>query len=379
MSETQMNEIQTNNIFQPLQFGRFKLNNRIVMAPMTRNKSPKGVPGANVAAYYRSRAAGGVGLIITEGTYIGHPAANGYADVPAFHGEQALAGWKNVVEAVHAAGGLIIPQIWHVGAARSPGVEPDPAVPGYGPMQVENDGQLVVKAMTKADIADAINAYAEAAANAEEIGFDGVEIHGAHGYLIDQFLWEGSNQRSDEYGGTLENRSRFALEVVKAVRARVSADFPVVFRFSQWKLGDYNARIANSPEELAQLLKPLADAGVDFFHASTRRLWQPAFEGSNDTLATWTRKLTGKPVIAVGSVGLEKEFRVGHFTREESPDTAIHIDVKQLSDGIEHHLFDMVAVGRALLADPNWTNKLKEGRITDLIGFDAKALDELVV
>jgi len=374
-----MSETQANQLFQPLQFGRFSLNNRIVMAPMTRNKSPQGVPGENVAQYYRSRAAGGVGLIITEGTYIGHPAANGYADVPAFHGEQALAGWKRVVDEVHAAGGRIIPQIWHVGAARNPGVEPDPAVPGYGPMQVESDGQVIVKAMTKADIDDAVNAYATAAADAERLGFDGVEIHGAHGYLIDQFLWKGSNQRTDEYGGTLENRCRFALDVVKAVRARVSPDFPVVFRFSQWKLGDYNARIADTPEELARVLKPLADAGVDFFHASSRRIWQPAFEGSDESLAAWTRKVTGKPVIAVGSVGLEKEFRVGHFTREESPDTGIQIDVKRLSDGVSHSKFDLVAVGRALLADPQWTNKLKAGRISELVSFDAKALDELVI
>jgi len=374
-----MSETQANQLFQPLQFGRFSLNNRIVMAPMTRNKSPQGVPGENVAQYYRSRAAGGVGLIITEGTYIGHPAANGYADVPAFHGEQALAGWKRVVDEVHAAGGRIIPQIWHVGAARNPGVEPDPTVPGYGPMQVESDGQVIVKAMTKADIDDAVNAYATAAADAERLGFDGVEIHGAHGYLIDQFLWKGSNQRTDEYGGTLENRCRFALDVVKAVRARVSPDFPVVFRFSQWKLGDYNARIADTPEELAQVLKPLADAGVDFFHASSRRIWQPAFEGSDESLAAWTRKVTGKPVIAVGSVGLEKEFRVGHFTREESPDTGIQIDVKRLSDGVSHSKFDLVAVGRALLADPQWTNKLKAGRISELVSFDAKALDELVI
>jgi len=374
-----MSETQTNQLFQPLQFGRFSLNNRIVMAPMTRNKSPQGVPGENVAQYYRSRAAGGVGLIITEGTYIGHPAANGYADVPAFHGEQALAGWKKVVDEVHAAGGRIIPQIWHVGAARNPGVEPDPTVPGYGPMQVESDGQVIVKAMSKADIDDAVNAYATAAADAERLGFDGVEIHGAHGYLIDQFLWKGSNQRTDEYGGTLENRCRFALDVVKAVRARVSPDFPVVFRFSQWKLGDYNARIADTPEELAQVLKPLADAGVDFFHASSRRIWQPAFEGSDESLAAWTRKVTGKPVIAVGSVGLEKEFRVGHFTREESPDTGIQIDVKRLSDGVSHSKFDLVAVGRALLADPQWPNKLKAGRISELVSFDAKALDELVI
>lgn len=374
-----MNQAQPDLLFKPLQFGNITLNNRIVMAPMTRNKSPKGVPGDNVARYYRSRAEGGVGLIITEGTYIGHPAANGYADVPAFHGEQALAGWKKVVDEVHAAGGRIIPQIWHVGAARTLGVEPDPTVPGYGPMQIERDGQIIVKGMTKQDIADTVQAYAEAAANAEKLGFDGVEIHGAHGYLIDQFLWEGSNQRTDEYGGSLENRCRFAQEVVKAVRAKVSADFPVVFRFSQWKMSDYNAKIAHTPQELALILKPLADAGVDFFHPSARRLWQPAFEGSNESLAAWTRKVTGKPVIAVGSVGLEKEFRVGHFTREESPDTSIQIDIEQLNAGIANNEFDLVAVGRALLADPNWPNKLKAGKTSELISFDTRALDELVV
>lgn len=374
-----MNQAQPDLLFKPLQFGNITLSNRIVMAPMTRNKSPKCIPGENVARYYRSRAEGGVGLIITEGTYIGHQAANGYADVPAFHGEQALAGWKKVVDEVHAAGGRIIPQIWHVGAARSPGVEPDQTVPGYGPMQIEKDGQIIVKGMTKQDIADTVQAYAEAAANAEKLGFDGVEIHGAHGYLIDQFLWEGSNQRTDEYGGSLENRCRFALEVVQAVRAKVSAGFPVVFRFSQWKMSDYNAKIAHTPEELVLILKPLADAGVDFFHPSARRLWQPAFEGSNESLAAWTRKVTGKPVIAVGSVGLEKEFRVGHFTREESPDTSIQIDIEQLNAGIANNEFDLVAVGRALLADPNWPNKLKAGKTSELISFDTRALDELVV
>ncbi len=374
-----MNQAQPDLLFKPLQFGNITLNNRIVMAPMTRNKSPKGIPGENVARYYRSRAEGGVGLIITEGTYIGHPAANGYADVPAFHGEQALAGWKKVVDEVHAAGGRIIPQIWHVGAARTPGVEPDPTVPGYGPMQIERDGQIIVKGMTKQDIAETVQAYAEAAANAEKLGFDGVEIHGAHGYLIDQFLWEGSNQRTDEYGGSLENRCRFALEVVQAVRAKVSADFPVVFRFSQWKMSDYNAKIAHTPQELGLILKPLADGGVDFFHPSARRLWQPAFEGSNESLAAWTRKVTGKPVIAVGSVGLEKEFRVGHFTREESPDTSAQIDIDQLNSGIANNQFDLVAVGRALLSDPNWPNKIKAGKTAELISFDTKALDELVV
>lgn len=370
---------QNSPLFQPFAFGKSQLKNRIVMAPMTRNRSPQGVPGEDVAQYYKSRALGGVGLIITEGTYINHPGANGYANVPAFHGEAALKGWQHVVNEVHAAGGKIIPQIWHVGAARTPGVEPDPTVPGFGPMEIVQDGKLMVKAMSHDDIKAAVNAYAEAAANAEKLGFDGVEIHGAHGYLIDQFLWAGSNQRTDEYGGSLQNRLRFALKVVSAVRAAVSQNFPVVFRFSQWKLADYNAKIANTPQELEQILQPLAKAGVDIFHPSARRLWQPAFEGSDASLAAWTRKVSGKPIIAVGSVGLEKEFRTGHFTREESPDSATQLDLEKLNASISNQEFDLVAIGRALLSDPNLPNKIQAGKLDELVSFDVKALDELVV
>ncbi|UOA08101.1 NADH:flavin oxidoreductase [Methylobacter sp. S3L5C] len=366
-------------LFSSIQFGKSKLSNRIVMAPMTRNKSPNGIPTDKVVTYYQRRAEGGVGLIITEGTYIGHPAANGYAGVPAFHGEAALNGWKKVVDAVHEVGGKIIPQIWHVGAARQPGVEPDITVPGYGPMAVEKDGLEVVKAMSQQDIDDVVTAYAQAAADAERLGFDGVEVHGAHGYLIDQFLWEKTNQRHDRYGGSLENRLHFAVEVIRAVRSKVSADFPVTFRFSQWKLGDYDAKIAENPEELATILTALVNAGVDYFHPSTRKLFKPAFEGSTDSLAAWTSKLSGKPVIAVGSVGLEKEFRTGHFTREESPDSNTSVDVDALSKGIDQGSFDLVAVGRALLADPKWPNKVKKGHLDQLVSFNTKALDQLVI
>lgn len=369
----------TKTLFQPVQFGRQQLRNRFVMAPMTRNKSPGGVPGEDVARYYRARAEGGIGLIVTEGTYIGHPVANGYPDVPAFHGEEALAGWRKVVDGVHQAGGKIIPQIWHTGAARIPGSWPNPELLNAGPDDVFVDGVQTVKAMTQTDIDMAVMAYAQAAADAELLGFDGVEIHGAHGYLIDQFLWAGSNHRTDGYGGSIENRTRFALEVVKAVRAVVSEDFPVVFRFSQWKLGDYDARIADTPEDLGAILKPLTNAGVDYFHASTRRMWEPAFEGSPDNLATWTKKVTGKPVITVGSVGLDKEFRVGHFTREENPDANSSIDLVQLVQGVEDNRYDLIAVGRAVLADPQWANKVRDNRLGDIRHFDATALDELVV
>lgn len=366
------------SLFEPFAFGRRRLRNRVAMAPMTRRYSPDNVPGADVATYYRRRAEGGVGLIITEGTFVNHPGANGYANVPAFYGERALAGWRAVAEAVHAAGGAIAPQLWHVGRVRRPGMEPDPAAPGYGPMAIEEDGRLVVKAMTRQDIGDVATAFAAAARDAERIGMDGVELHGAHGYLLDAFLWAGSNQRTDEYGGSLENRVRFPLEVVRAVRAAVSPDFPIILRFSQWKGGDYNARIAETPEELGRILRPLAEAGVDIFHASTRRFWDAAFTGSSDTLAAWTRRLTGKPVIAVGSVGLDKPFTPGEVVTAGADPSVLAGQLEALGAGRQRGDFDLIAVGRALLADPAWPNKVQAGR-HDIVPFSQESQARLVV
>ncbi|AZE34017.1 FMN oxidoreductase [Pseudomonas chlororaphis subsp. aureofaciens] len=234
-------------LFKPFQLGALELSTRVVMAPMTRSFSPGGVPNSKVIEYYRRRAAAGVGLIITEGTTVGHKASNGYPNVPRFYGEAALAGWKKVVDAVHAEGGKIVPQLWHVGNVRRLGTEPDASVPGYGPSEKLKDGQVVVHGMTQDDIREVIAAFAQAAKDAQSIGMDGVEIHGAHGYLIDQFFWEGSNQRTDEYGGDLAQRSRFAIELIQAVRAAVGPGFPIIFRFSQWKQQDYSARLVQTP------------------------------------------------------------------------------------------------------------------------------------
>ncbi|VFT60331.1 oxidoreductase [Pseudomonas aeruginosa] len=137
-------------LFQPFRLGALELPTRVVMAPMTRNFSPGGVPNAKVVEYYRRRAAAGVGLIVSEGTTVGHKAANGYPNVPRFYGEDALAGWKQVVDAVHAEGGRIVPQLWHVGSVRRLGVEPDASVPGYGPMEKAKDGKVLVHGMSKA-------------------------------------------------------------------------------------------------------------------------------------------------------------------------------------------------------------------------------------
>jgi 2,4-dienoyl-CoA reductase-like NADH-dependent reductase (Old Yellow Enzyme family) len=358
---------------RPTAINGLTIPNRIAMAPMTRAFSPDGIPGEDVASYYARRAAAGVGLIVTEGTYVAHESAGGSDRIPRFHGAEQLAGWARVVEAVHAEGGTIIPQLWHIGMDREQGKPPFPDAPAIGPSGLRLDGtEGTGRSMTQADLDAVTGAFAEAAASAERIGFDGVELHGAHGYLLDQFLWAGTNRRTDAYGGDLVSRTRFPAEVVAAVRDVVSADFPIVFRFSQWKGGDYEARLAESPEELEALLTPLAEAGVDAFHASTRRYWTPEFEGSDLNLAGWAKKLTGRPVITVGSVGLDGPFSPG--VRGEG---AAVKGIDDLLGRLEVEEFDLVAVGRALLQDPEWAAKVLGGRFDELKAFDSAALGSL--
>ncbi|WP_246856714.1 12-oxophytodienoate reductase [Brenneria corticis] len=300
-----------------------------------------------------------------------HPGANAFPHGPDFFGHSALAGWRRVVEGVHGAGGRIIPQLWHCGSARRPGMPHDPGVPGYGPVDIrDEDGRLLVKAMTEEEIAAVAASYAWAAGQAEALGFNGVEIHAAHEFLLDTFLWAGSNTRDDAYGGSLENRLRFTLQVVQAVRRAVSADFPVLLRFSQFKRRDYQARIAETPEELGRILRPLAAAGVDVFHASTRRFREPAFAGSPLGLAGWAQKLTGKPAIAVGSVGLQAD--IGDDVGASSSTPA---DLQGVVERIKAGDFDLIAVGRALLSDPDWAAKVRQGRFSELRGYDAAVLD----
>lgn len=366
---------QVDTLFQPANLGKLDLKNRIVMAPMTRTYSPGNVPSDLSVAYYRRRAEGGVGLIVTEGTFVDHAAASGYPNVPAFYGDEALAGWKKVVDAVHAAGGKIAPQLWHVGAIRRPGVQPGGDTPGHSPSGMVVPGKITGHAMTKDDIADVVQAFAKAARDAKSIGFDAVEIHGAHGYLIDQFFWDGTNQRDDEYGGDLAARSRFAIEIIRAVRAAVGEDYPIIFRYSQWKQQDYSARLCETPDALEAFLAPLAEAGVDIFHCSTRRFWEPEFDGSDLNLAGWTRKLTGKPAITVGSVGLNDDFLPEDGTADFKSAEPASID--NLLERAERNEFDLVAVGRALIANPDWANQVAVGKLSELTAYDKSMLKDL--
>ena len=362
-------------LFKPFDFKSLHLENRIVMAPMTRSFSPGNIPNDKNVEYYRKRAAGGVGLIITEGTCVGHKAANGYPNVPYIAGGSQLEGWKKVVEAVHGEGGKIVPQLWHVGSLRKPGMEPDPDVPGFGPSGLVMPGKKRCHEMSEDDIRDVIKAFAKAAADAKAVGFDGVEIHGAHGYLLDQFFWEGLNQRTDKWGGSLVKRTRFAAEIIRAIRAEVGPDFPIILRWSQWKQHEYSAKLANSPEELEAFLAPLVEAGVDIFHCSTRRFWEPEFEGSDLNLAGWVKKITGKPTITVGSVGLDVAFTDEGQTEfsEAKP-----VSLERVTERLEAGEFDLVAVGRALIANSDWANKVKAEKHGELAPYTKEMLGKLI-
>ena len=261
-----------------------------------------------------------------------------------------------------------MPQLWHVGTARKiNGNNPNPEALPIGPSGLNiTTGEKVTSPMTIKEIQEIIHAFATAALAAKNLGFDGIEIHGAHGYLIDQFFWEKTNHRQDNYGGNMKARSQFAVEIVQACREAVGPDFPIVFRYSQWKMGSYQAKLATTPEELSVFLAPLVEAGVDIFHCSTRRYWEPEFAGSELNLAGWTKKITGKPTITVGSVGLDTNF-TDFFTKGKG---AKATSIQPLLDRLEKHEFDLVAVGRALLADPAWAVKLRTNRINELIPFE---------
>jgi 2,4-dienoyl-CoA reductase-like NADH-dependent reductase (Old Yellow Enzyme family) len=363
----------TDILFQPRRIKHLDLKNRIVMAPMTRNFAPNGIPDAAIAEYYRKRAAADVGLILSEGTTIARPAAKNLPQIPSFHGA-ALDGWKHVIDTVHAAGGKMGPQIWHVGAVAGPGTTWVPEGTPESPSGLVAPGAPRGQAMSDEDIADTIAAFGAAAADAKRLGFDTFEIHGAHGYLIDQFFWRGTNERTDRWGGaTLAERSRFAAEVVKATRAAVGADYPIILRVSQWKQQDYKARLAATPDEMTDWLLPLVEAGVDILHCSQRRFWEPEFpeidgdEGLN--FAGWAKKLTGAATISVGSVGLDGEFLAAFAGKG-----AATAELDQLVRRMERDEFDLIAVGRALLSDPRWASKVKAGDQGGLKPFEPAAL-----
>lgn len=381
-------------LFSPITIGRMTLDNRFVMAPMGRSSAPGGVLSPAYAPYYRRRAAGGTALIIGEATAIDHPTAQHMTTSSTIYGAGAEA-WAEVVLEVQAAGGKFMPQLWHAALMRSPYPSDDPKLemanreaksmspsglymPGLiDPALTPPDPVQVEEPMTPGEIEQCIDAFGRAAATAMAIGCDGIDIHGAHGYLIDEFLWAQLNARTDEYGGSLANRVRFAVEVVRACRAATAPDFPIFFRMSQWKQQDYRAQLAETPEELAQIVQPLAEAGVDLFDCSTRRFWEPAFAGSDLSLAGWVRKLSGKATMMVGSLGIAKEVlekdamdalrKVAAGGASTTADAVPEIggDLFMLDDAVrrlEAGECDLLGVGRMLITNPDLANRVRSGQ-----------------
>lgn len=374
-------------LFRPFQIHDLVLKNRVVMAPMGKGHAVDGVIDADYPAYYRRRAEGQAGLIIGGATAVPHFNAPNDIHEPHFHGAAVLAAWQRAREEVHAGGGRIMPQLYHAGL-QGVSMTPPPW-PLIGPSAVwlpppQADGsagaaRVEGEPMRQADIDAVIDAFATAVANAQQLGFDGVELHAAHGFLIDQFFWEKTNLRSDGYGGDLRDRTRFAAEIVAECRRRVGATFPLFMRISQFKMTDYTAQLARTPAELARFLEPLVDAGVDVFDCSQRRIAQPAFDGSELNLAGWVKKLSGRPTASCGGVGLSKDSAsfgtAGVYGMQTQPSVA---QLEQLCERLDRGEFDLLSVARAMLGDAQWAAKVARGMDHELQPFRAELMMSLV-
>ena len=363
-------------LFQPLSVRSLTLRNRIVMSPMNRNSSPAGVPGEDMAQYYRRRVDGEAGLIVTGGIGVDHPAATGVyvareCAISLLHGDAPLAGWKRVVDLVHEGGGKIVAQLWHLGIMRMPGTGYHPEAPSsrpsgiYGPpgRRTHIGPEFVARLsppgpeLTDGEIVEIIEGYARSARNAVAVGFDGIDIHGASGYLPDAFMWGETNLRTDRWGGNRRERTRFATEVVRAVRREVGEAIPIFYRMSQVKHYDDDAQIASTPEELEDIVGPLADAGVDLFDAQQVNFAKPAFAGSNLNFAGWAKKLTGRPSMTVGAVGLS----MGQNDPDEHGEPIAKDNLDDIGARLERGEFDLVATARSLANDPAFARKVRLG------------------
>lgn len=345
-----------------------KAPNRFCMAPMSRYFAPGGVLTDDGTKYYRRRAAAGIGTIITEGTGVAIDHTLSADTVPIFAGNEPIAAWKSAVDAVHAEGGMFVPQLWHVGGCADFNYPDSPHAPLVSPSGFAGPDVPGGRAMTDRDVADTAAAFAESAREAKRIGCDAIELHGAHGYIFDQFFWDKTNLRSDRYGGPdIADRATFAAEVVAACRAAVGEDFAIIFRVSQWKTYDYDVKLAHDPDEMHRWLDPLVRAGVDIFHASQRRFWEPEYAGDAKNLGGWIKEVTGKPVITVGSIGMDRDLMQDFVEGISSPMLG---RLEDLAAMFERGEFDLVALGRVLLADPNWLEKVEQRRIDELTPYD---------
>lgn len=337
-----------NKLFETVTLGNTTLNNRVGVAPMTRiSATSEGLVTNQMVSYYKSFAQGGFGLIITEGTYIDDKYSQTYFDQGGIVFKEQAEAWKKLVDSVHQAGAKIFMQLQHSGSISQGNrfteerIAPSAIQPkgeqlemyiGKGPFPTPREA-------TKEEIAEVITGFVNAAKRAQSIGFDGIEIHGANGYLLDQFLTEYTNQRTDEYGGSTENRVRLLVEVSKAIREAVGKDFIVGIRISQAKVNDYAHKWAGKEQDAEIIFGQLGKAGLNYIHVTEYEAWQPAFDTSGASLVSLAKKYGEIPVIANGHL--------------ENPEKAKEI--------IENGEADVITLGKGALANHDWVNKVKNG------------------
>lgn len=348
-------------LFEKVTLGSTTIDNRVGVAPMTRTSATsEGYATDQMVSYYTSFSRGGFGLIITEGIYPDDKYSQGYLNQPGIVYDEQVQAWKKVVDSVHQAGAKIFAQLMHAGALSQGNrfvnetIAPS-AVPPKGEQMEFYGGKGAFptpREATKEEITEVINGFVNAAKHAKAAGFDGIEIHGANGYILDQFLTDYTNQRKDEYGGSTENRVRLLVEVSKAVREAVGQDYTVGIRISQGKVNDYSHKWQGKERDAEIIFGQLGQAGLDFIHVTEYEAWQPAFpegEGTTATdpafgdggasLARLAKKYSNLPVIANGHL--------------ENPGTATEIIGKGEAD--------VVTLGKGALANHDWVNKVKAG------------------
>jgi 2,4-dienoyl-CoA reductase-like NADH-dependent reductase (Old Yellow Enzyme family) len=362
-------------LFSPLTIRNLTLRNRFVVPGMQRGFMDDGAPTPKMVEYMRRCAAGGAGLIISESTSPDHPSAYWMPMMGRLE-KRTLGAWQRVVDAVKGAGAGFIHQLWHPGSMRKVAADhPLASHPAWSPSGLIQTGRENGRAMTRQDLEDLKAAYVRAAEDAQRLGADGIEIHAAHGYLLDQFLWPESNQRQDEYGGrTLAERARYSAEIAAAIRKATGERFVISYRFSQFKEVDYGATVASSPEDLRGMLSLLRASGVDMFNASSRRYYKPEWPNSEHpeyTIAEWTKALGGgAPVMTCGSVGLNVEMFANLFDDQEPSELSIERDLEALAERVRRGTLDLVGVGRTHIANNDFVNKVREGRLSEIALFN---------
>lgn len=363
-------------LFEPLRLGPLTLRNRFAMPAMQIGLTENCGPGERAIDYLRARAEGGVGLVFSESCAPDHPSAYWQPGFCVLNADTRL-GWARMVEAIKGAGAAFMIQLWHPGSQRLPikGFTHADS-PTLSPSGLVQAGRENGRAMSAAELDDIAAAFLRAAEQAKALGADGIELHGAHGYLLDQFLWAETNQREDGFGGEgVDERARFPLALVSAIRAACGPHFAISLRFSQFKEVDYGAKVFASPAELERFGQLAKAAGVDVLNVSSRRFTRPEWPELEPELgiAGWARRLSGLPVMTTGSVGLTSDVFADLFDKQD-PGLRLVGDLAELARRMDLGEFDLVGVGRMHIANPDFVARIAAGE-ADQLRLYQKAVD----